>query len=806
MISQKTLETLELQKVLERLANYTSFSAGKEMARDLFPTTNLEEAQTWQQEVAEVRELMEKNENRINLGSVRDVRDVAISAVRGVVIEPNVLLDIRLTLRRAETIKRTLTKMKHQFPLLANIVTEIEPCNELQQSIEKAIDDNGEVRDSASPRLAIIRRDLKTTFDKLQTKLNRIISSPNTAQYLQESIITMRNGRYVVPVKADFKGRLRGILHDTSSSGATVFIEPEATVELNNEWRDLQLQEEKEIRRILATLTEEVGENSEDVVRTVDVLAYIDLVKAKAEFAEQINGAQPVLMPFKQRGSHPNHPGSMIYFEQARHPLIPGKVVPIDVEFDDDTWSLVITGPNTGGKTVALKTVGLLTLMAQCGLHLPCVDAKLSVFEGIYADIGDEQSIEQSLSTFSAHMTNTIDILEKCDDRSLVLLDEVGAGTDPAEGSALARAILNNLVAKRATTMVTTHHPELKSYAVETEGIRNASVEFDIETLSPTYRLIIGLPGRSNALAIASRLGLQETVIEDARTMVSSADLDADKMLDEIHRSREEARRREADIAALQEDIEAERAELRERLDKLEDERRDVLIQAQRKAESEVNELREELKRLRKDMRSASMPLENLRAIQETADRLVEYARQPFEGADAVEVPPAYESTWKPRLGDTVWMETLKAEGQVVELEREEALVQVGTLKIRAGIHDLKRPNRQDKRVAEKERSRRRTGTTQYKEAHPQVESPGLELDLRGQRVEQALKNLDEYIDAAYLSGLPFARVIHGKGTGALRKAVREMVEAHPLVNKVIEAKPNEGGEGVTVIHMASLR
>jgi DNA mismatch repair protein MutS2 len=403
----------------------------------------------------------------------------------GAMIEANVLLDIRLTLRRAETMKRTLGRMSHQYPNIAEIVSEIEPCSNLQSSIDSAIDDNGEVRDSASPRLALIRRDLKTTFDRLQTKLNRIITNRSFAQYLQDSLITTRNGRYVVPVKADFKGRVKGIIHDMSSSRATIFVEPEGTVELNNNYRELQLQEEKEIRRILMALTDEVGGVSEEVVRTVDVLAYLDMVKAKALYAEEINAIEPVLMDFRPRENTPDHPGSIIQFEQARHPLIPGKVVPIDVDFGEDTYSLVITGPNTGGKTVALKTVGLVTLMAQCGLHVPAVEAKMTVFEGIYADIGDEQSIEQSLSTFSAHMTNTIRILDECDDRSLVLLDEVGAGTDPAEGSALARAIMNHLLMRRATTMVTTHHPELKNYAVETDGVRNASVEFDLERWPP---------------------------------------------------------------------------------------------------------------------------------------------------------------------------------------------------------------------------------------------------------------------------------------------------------------------------------
>jgi DNA mismatch repair protein MutS2 len=805
MISEKTLETLELHKILERVARHTSFSAGQQLALGLSPTIDLDEAQIWGAEVAEAREILDKSEGRLTLGGVRDVRDVAIAATRGAMIEAAVLLDIRLTLRRAETMQRTLGRMDHQFPQIANVVTEIEPCSELQTSIDSAIDDNGEVRDSASPRLAIIRRDLKLTFDRLQTKLNRIINGSQYAKFLQEALITTRNGRYVVPVKADFKGRVKGIVHDMSSSGQTIFVEPESTVDLNNEYRELQLQEDKEIRRILMGLTDEVGAVSEAIVRTVDVLAYLDLIRAKALYAEEIGGNEAILLPFRGRDNAPNHPGSIIDLEQARHPLIPGRVVPIDVDFGDDTWALVVTGPNTGGKTVALKTVGLMVLMAQCGLHVPAAEAKLTVFEGIFADIGDEQSIEQSLSTFSAHMTNTIDILERCHDRTLVLLDEVGAGTDPAEGAALARAILNHLIKRRATTMVTTHHPELKNYAVETDGVRNASVEFDLETLAPTYRLIVGLPGRSNALAIASRLGLDENIIRDARTMVSSAELDADKLLDEIHRSREEIRQREADIAAMSDDIERERAELRERLSQLEDERRDVLIAAQRKAESEVEGIRKEIRRLMNEMRTASLPLENLRAVQETADRLIAVTKQPLTADDQVDVPAADSPDWQPRLGDTVWLDTLKSEGQVIELEKNEAVVQVGSLKVRASITDMRRPNKADKQQAAKALSKRRQ-KQQYKDPVPETASPGIELDLRGQRVDEALRNLDDYINAAYLSGLPFGRIIHGKGTGALRRAVRDLVDGHALVAKVTTAPPKEGGEGVTVIHMASVR
>jgi DNA mismatch repair protein MutS2 len=797
MINEKSTQTLELHKILERLAGFTSFSAGAELARELFPTTSLDEARAWQRETAEAR-LLFQNKVNVTLGGARDVRDPAVQATRGVMVDAGTLLDIRHTLRRATTLKRTLGRMKGQYPLLVDVINEAEECNNLQEEIARVLNDKGEIMDSASPQLAIIRRDLKSAFDRLQTKLQRIISSGTNAPFLQEPIITMRSGRYVIPIKSEFKGRIPGIVHDSSSSGASLFIEPLATVELNNTWRELQLAEEKEIRRILLALTEHVGRESEAIVRTVEVLAYLDLVLARAQYADELRAVEPDLMPIKPRPANPDHPGTTIYLKGARHPLLKGNVVPIDVEFDESTWVLVVTGPNTGGKTVSLKTIGLLCLMAQCGLHLPAEEAKLSVFEGIYADIGDEQSIEQSLSTFSSHMTNTIQILRECDERSLVLLDELGAGTDPAEGSALARAVLNHLRNRRVTTVVTTHHPELKIYSVETPGVRNASVEFDLNTLAPTYRLIIGLPGRSNALAIATRLGLDPAIIEDARGMVATEDLVADDLLDEIQRTREDIRRQQEASTEMRQEIEVMHDELQARLDKIEDERRDIIAAARRQAEGEIKEFQREIKRLRDEMRRASLPLETLKAVQEEATAMSVNAQEPVE--NAVEI---LESTWTPRLGDTVWLETLNAEGVISELDSTEAVVQVGTLRVRARLDELKQRPRSDRRV--KKRGHQRQYEKSPDPVAPKGQSPGLELDLRGQRVDEALARLETYIDAAYLSGLPFARIIHGKGTGALRKAVQERVTDHPLVSKVTPAQAKEGGEGVTIIHMVPL-
>ncbi len=795
-MNEKVIQTLELHKILDRLAQYTTFSAGADLARDLIPTVDLDEARNWQQETTEAR-LMFANQFHASLGGARDVREPALLADRGIMIEATVLLDIRLTLRRATTLKRTVGRMAGVYPLLAEIANELEECTALQTEIERVLDENAQVKDSASPQLAVIRRDLKIAFDRLQTKLRRMVSSSSNQTLLQEPLFTMRNGRYVIPLKADYKGKIPGIVHDSSSSGATLWIEPLETVELNNRWRELQLDEEKEVRRILLALTDMVAHDAEHIVRTVEVLGYLDLVFAKARYAEDLKAVEPELLPIQPRRENPDHPGSTIYLQGARHPLLSGNVVPIDVEFDENTWVLVVTGPNTGGKTVSLKTVGLLVLMAQIGLHLPAEQAKLSVFEGVYADIGDEQSIEQSLSTFSSHMTNTIHILREGDEHSLVLLDELGAGTDPAEGSALARAILNYLRNRHVTTMVTTHHPELKVYSVETPGVRNASVEFNLETLAPTYRLIVGLPGRSNALAIAQRLGLNETIIEDARGMVATDDLVADDLLDEIHRTREDIRRKQEAITLMREEVEAERAELRANLSSVEDERRDIIAAARRNMQGEMEEFRRELRRLRNEMRDASLPLESLRAVQQTADNVDKFLRQPLENGDKA---PAPLDDWTPRLGDAVWLEALKAEGTIIELDKDEAMVQIGSLKIRANLRDLKKPTRAERKVNQRRRVTAYAPTNDL--TIPKGQSPGLELDLRGERVEEALEKLDNYIDAAYLSGIPFGRIIHGKGTGALRKAVQDRVSQHPLISKAVSAPPKEGGDGVTLIYM----
>jgi len=822
----KSIQTLELPKILERLSKFTSFSAGAALALALAPTADLREARRWQQETSEARKLLAVKTDA-SIGGARDVRPLAELAARGGVLQPGEMLDVKTTLIAARTLHRLLTRLADQFPRLAAIASGIEETPGLVEAIRRTIDERGEVLDSASEHLAVIRRELRIAHDRLLQKLQRLISDPKHAAHLQEAIITQRDGRYVIPLKADFKGRIRGIVHDQSASGATLFIEPLATVELNNEWREKQLAEVEEIRRIMTALSALVGEQADKIIRAVEALADLDLAFAKAKYADAIRANEPLLKEFKLQTSNfklqtPNsnlqspaavqasslpsygrptsttrtHPGSTLKLLSARHPLLnPEAVVPVDVELDDQTYALVITGPNTGGKTVSLKTVGLLALMAQSGLHIPAQSgSELSVFQKIYADIGDEQSIEQSLSTFSAHVATIIRILKEADDKSLVLLDELGAGTDPAEGSALARAILSYLLDKGATTLVATHYPELKGYAHNTPGVKNASVEFDLETLAPTYHLTIGLPGRSNAFAIATRLGLDSTIVGEAKTMLAQTDLEAEKLLDEIHRQREIVRAERSRAEEARARADAHERELARRLERIEDERRKILEQSRAQAEKEIEILREELSELKRKLARAAQPLEVVQEVEAALEEAEE--KQSLPVAPLAPVKTASGRTRPIRLGDTVKLKTLNSIGVVTTLAAAEAEVQVGRLRVRAKLDELELRGSPEPEAE----------NLKFQISNSKVElapSPGLELDIRGRTVEEALPELERYLDAAYLAGLPWVRIIHGKGTGKLRQGVREFLRSSPAVKSHETGKDDEGGEGVTVVKLA---
>lgn len=812
-MNPRTLRVLEYPKILERLAQYCAFSGGAELAASLLPSDDLITVQEWLVQTYEAYQLLGQKDD-ISFGGVSDLRPLLDRAERRSVLLPPDLLEVKFTLQRARQLRNLLTRLEHSFPHLAEMAANIQPCDHVIDQISRCISDRGDVLDNASPELGRIRSELRIAQERLLSTLDRLVHSSDIKPYLQEALVTQRQGRYVIPVRAEYKGNIDGIIHDQSASGATLFIEPLKVVQQNNALRELELQEEKEVRRILLELSTAVAEEAIYLRRNTQVLADLDFTFAKAKYAYTLDATLPEMSTFQPRKStHKRskeedelaaHPGSVIDLHRARHPLLDQKtVVPIDVYLDDDTYIIVITGPNTGGKTVTLKTVGLLTLMAQSGMMLPVdVGSKLSVFEGVYADIGDEQSIEQSLSTFSSHMTNIISILEEADPTCLVLLDELGAGTDPEEGSALAMALLENLRDRGITTFATTHYSDLKLYAHNTPGVRNASVEFDVETLSPTYELSIGLPGRSNALTIARRLGLNPVIVEEAESIVRPDTLQADKLLDDIRRAKQEAFEAAERAKARERQGQLLEADLRHQLAQIEQARRAVIAETRTLMQAELEEARKEVEQLRRQARSgfsgsASAGHEDFLA---RAEKELTRRKQATEEVNQRVVVPgrADERLTGPiEVGDIVWVASLQASGEVLAIydATDEADVQLGNFRLKLPV----------KRLELRQKAVKETTAPAVKihNSGP-APSPGIELDLRGERVEEGIDRLERYLNDAYRARLPFVRIIHGHGTGAMKSAVRDALKRHPLVGTMRSGDAGEGGDGVTMVKLVS--
>jgi DNA mismatch repair protein MutS2 len=803
-MDEKTLKMLEFPKVMAKLADYAAFSASSELAGSLAPAEKLEEAEKRLQRTSEARRLLSVNDS-ISIGGANDIRPLAALAARGGVLNETDLLAVSGTLVAARTLWRTMEKSASLYPQLGEIARELMPPSGIIEAISRCLSDHAEVLDSASSRLLSIRGELKVSHDRLMSKLERLINDSHTAPMLQESIITQRNGRYVVPLRAEFKGRLKSIVHDQSSSGATLFVEPIAVVELNNRWHELQLEERDEIRRILAELSAQVGSEAESIRGIVEGLAEFDLAMMCAKYADDLKASEPILHPI-----HPpekeHTPGTAIKLIKARHPLLdPATVVPIDIDLDPATFAVIITGPNTGGKTVTLKTVGLMVAMAQCGLHIPAQSgSELSFFENIYADIGDEQSIEQSLSTFSGHITNIVHILQHARSKSLVLLDELGAGTDPQEGSAIARAIMLYLIEKRVPCMIATHYPELKALAHATPGAVNACMEFNLKTLKPTYRLTIGIPGKSNAFAIAQRLNLPGEILDAARTMIDPDELKSEELLNEIHLQREVARKARAAADHDRSIAMNLKRELDERLGQIENERQKELEKSRQKAEEELATLQKELAEVRQSLLRARQPLDALTAVQEKVEQIETKVAKPILQAPLVESL----GNFVPQVGKRARLRSLNAEGTITSLTQEEAEVLVGNLRMRVKVQDLAPLKEETETAVGPKTSRRVRQALENDSSAPAqptfVSSPGMEIDVRGQRAEDALDILDRYIDSAVVAGMPFVRVIHGKGTGKLRLAIREALHENPNVNNFESGADNEGGDGVTIVHLSA--
>ncbi|NLW55178.1 MAG: endonuclease MutS2 [Firmicutes bacterium] len=784
LLNEKTFRVLEYNHIHTRLSTYTARELGKELALGLRPSTNQEEIKRWQAETTEARRLWQSGE-RIPLGGIFNLKQVLRNAELGRALSPEELVAVAATLRAGRLLKDYFQgEQQANAPTLAEMAAGLTAFPQVEQEIERAITPEGMVKDQASPQLYKLRTQLKTLQNRVRDKLEAIVQGASTRKYLQENLITLRNGRYVLPVKQEYRQELPGIVHDQSASGATLFVEPVAIVELNNKLRQVEVEEEKEIARILAVLSALVGEAAGPALANLQILARLDLAFAKGRYSIELRGSEPLL---NDRG--------YLRFLAARHPLLTGDVVPIDLELGEDFHTLVITGPNTGGKTVSLKTAGLLSLMAQSGLHLPAASgSEAAVFTGIFCDIGDEQSIEQSLSTFSSHMTNIVSILEEAsDERHLVLLDELGAGTDPAEGATLAIALLNEFHRRGVRTIATTHYGDLKVFAYNTPGVQNASVEFDPETLAPTFRLLIGLPGRSNAFAIAARLGLDQKIIAHARQLLSPDERKVEDLIGEMVNERRLLEQERRDASALRQRVQREEQELKAELTRLKARREQLMKEAREEARALVRETRRKMENLLRELQETAHSSERSKLVNLAREELQEKLEELAEPSPQVE-----EYHGELAVGMRVKLLALGQEGEIIDLNEDAALVQAGPLRIwveRGKLAPLAPQKRPEKTGAV-------AGVKMAGLSQEKAKNISSELDLRGLTVDEALQITDKYLDEALLVGLPWVRLIHGKGTGALRTAINDYVRKHPRVKKHRWGESNEGGMGVTVVEL----
>jgi DNA mismatch repair protein MutS2 len=804
MIDTGVLHKLEFPEVLRRLSVHCQYSVAAELARELRPSPDRRVAALWVATTGEALEL-QRGFPDFTVGGARDIRELVLRAEKGARLQPAELLLVSDTLHAARRLKRSFLKLpeyEERFPNLLELIGGIENVHRLESSLEQSIGPRGDVLDTASPELARLRRAVRVAHSRVTERLQNLRSSGRVGAALQENIVTVREGRYVIPVRAEARNVVKGIVHGTSASGQTIFIEPFDVVELNNAWRERQADEQQEVNRILDDLSAQIAEAAEVLRRMVQTVAEVDLALAKALYAQQLDAVRPrfhdtSMAESRVRSADTGHPTHRIRLVDARHPLLDQRtVVPLSLELGETFRILLITGPNTGGKTVALKTVGLLTLMAQAGMFIPAADTSvLSVFPQIFVDIGDEQSIEQSLSTFSGHMSNIVSMLRQVRSSDLVLLDELGAGTDPQEGSALARALISRLLSARCAVVATTHYSEVKAYAYATPGVENASVEFDVETLSPTYRLMVGIPGRSNALAIARRLGVPGDVIDEAQQILMAGDQQADDLINDIRRRREQAGEELAAAERTRADVEALRRRAARSLREAETARREARDRATEEVERELQEAREIARRLQRPARPGAAPATSDEAREATSrltaaleeTRRVRRKRQP--------AAPQLQQRRPLRSGDRVRVHSLETSGELLSVSGDHAIVQMGSLKSRMPLRDLERTS--DGGGDDESRS---AGRRQELHELPKPEvNVSVETDLRGLRAVEVEERLDRYVHDAYLAGLPWVRIIHGKGTGALRKVVREVLAQHPVVERSETAKQNEGGDGATV-------
>ncbi|WHH59060.1 endonuclease MutS2 [Petroclostridium sp. X23] len=792
-MEDKALRVLEYNKILDRLAELANSVMSKERITKLSPITNIHEIAYLQKETTEAVSMIVKKGNA-PLGGLSDIRGALKKAEIGSVLSPKELLEIAQSLRIARNTKRYAGEDRREevYPILDNLIDALEIIKKLEDEITGCILNEEEIADNASSELSNIRRHIRNVNNKIKDTLNNIVHSAKYQKYLQEPIVTVRGERYVVPVKSDHKGDVAGVVHDSSSSGATLFIEPMAVVEANNELRQLRVKEKEEIERILYELTIMVQQHKEEIKSNVKIIIDLDVIFAKAKLSLDWNAVEPAI----------NNKGH-IDIKKARHPLLdPKTVVATDIYLGRDFDTLVITGPNTGGKTVTLKTIGLFTLMAQSGLHVPANDGtELAVFKKVFADIGDEQSIEQSLSTFSSHMTNIVNILNHVDEHSLVLFDELGAGTDPVEGAALAMSILEYLRQVGARTAATTHYSELKLFALSTDGIENASCEFDVQTLSPTYKLLIGVPGKSNAFAISGRLGLDDHIIQRAKEFISQEDVKFEDIISNLEKNRQIAEQEKELAVRYKRETEVLKNQLTIQKEKLEKQKEKMLEEARREARKIVQQAKEESDDIINEIRRIQQDTEEKernKALEEAKNKL-RHSLNKLDNSLTASVLPKKRYSKPPanlKPGDPVVILNLNQKGNVITPpdNNGEVLVQVGIMKINVHVSNLN--------LAQDESNHTVSRTGAGKIRMQKAASVSTELDLRGQLLDEALLNSDKFLDDAALGGLQQVTIIHGKGTGALRSGVHGMLRSHRHVKSFRLGKYGEGESGVTVVEL----
>ncbi|MDH4268863.1 MAG: endonuclease MutS2 [Dehalococcoidia bacterium] len=795
-MGDRDLELLEFHKIREILAGFTSFSASRELALNLIPLSDEEEVRLRLKESAEARRLLSLSPDT-HVGEVTDIREMVKMAALGKVLPPQSLLEIQKTLSATHRLKSHLTNLSHELPLLSGLAGDIMALDQLQKDIDGCLSPTGDLLDTASPKLGSVRHRMREVRQEVLTHLQAIITSPRWRKIIQEPIVTEREGRYVIPVKVECRRQIKGIVHDVSNTEATVFIEPWTTLDVQNELRELVAEERDEIERILRTLSAEAGAFESEISRNIELIAEIDLALAKARYAREAKATESIIVAAGGSArAEGNEPGGVLRLVEARHPLLKKKAVPLSVEIGRDFSVLVITGPNTGGKTVALKTIGLLSLMARAGLPIPAqAESRIPVYDGVYADIGDEQSIEQTLSTFSWHIGNIVHIINNATAKSLVLLDELGTNTDPGEGSALARAILLHFLSQRTMTIATTHYTELKALAHATGGMQNAALDVDPVTMAPTYHLTVGIPGGSNALATASRLGLPAEIVARARRMLSQGAQEIESLLTHLVTEQKSVESLRQSLEKELSEAEQNDADLKNRLRQLEEDRQRIVKQTRDQIGREAAELqmtiREAAAELRKE-KSRERIEQAKKALAEAQEKLDAGA---WQAGPAVEIHETEAEAGPITAGDTVWLKEAGVPGTVLSVSEGRGLVEVQAGKVKMTL-----------RLDSVEKRTPPTGVVKTGSALIKREvrksRVSLELDLRGKRAEEVEPLLDGYLNEASLSGLSRVRIIHGIGTGTVRQIVREALASHPLVTSFQPGEQGEGGDGVTIVSM----